>query len=180
MKTIKRIAVLAALALFTVGAGAQIKVGANAAIGIPMGDLGDVYSTGFGGGISGKYMINDNMAAGASFNYISLGSDNDAMEYSIMPIVANFSYYFGTEGFKPYAGLDLGVFMSKYKIDLGFLGSSETSTSDLGFAPVIGCEYAFTDAIALDANLKYNYIMTEGDASTLLGINIGIIYSIGN
>lgn len=179
MKKLVKLAAIAALTLFSVAATAQIKIGANAAVGMPMGTLGDVYSAGFGGGLSAKYMLNDNMSVGAGFNYIKLGSDMEGVDFSTMPVTANFSYYFGTEGFKPYAGIDAGIFMNTFTMDLGIFGTAETASSDLGFAPVVGFEYAFSDALALDVNAKYNYIMTEGDASTILGINVGIVYSLG-
>lgn len=183
MKKLVKLAAIAALTLFSVAATAQIKIGANAAVGMPMGDNMEGFNTGFGGGLSGKYMLNDNMAVGAGFNYIKMGSDVDGVDFTVMPITANYTYYFGTEGFKPYAGIDAGIYMTTFnmKMDLGMLGTTEVEVSDsnTGFAPVVGFEYAFSDALALDVNAKYNYIMTEGDASTILGINVGIVYSLG-
>ncbi len=190
MKTIKRIAVLAALTFLTVAASAQIKIGANAGLMMPMGDFADVASTGFGGSIVGKYMINDQMAAGLNIGYYKMGEELDGYENALTPITANFTYYFGSEGFKAYAGADLGMYMYSYKYSMtdtySYGGYSTSYSVDLdgsesyfGLAPVIGCEYDFSDALALDVNVKYNYIMAEEDAITALGINVGIVYSLG-
>ncbi len=183
MKTIKRIAVLAALTFLSVAASAQIKIGFNGGAMMPMGDFADVASTGFGGSIVGKYMINDQMAAGLNIGYYKMGEEIEGYENALTPITGNFTYYFGTEGFKPYAGADLGVYMMsfKYSFDYGYgiSGDIDESESYFGLAPVVGCEYEFSDALALDVNLKYNYIMAEEDAISALGINVGIVYSLG-
>lgn len=181
MKTIKRIAVLAALTFLSVAASAQIKIGADLNVGMPTSsDFGDYAGTGFGGGINAKYMFNENMGAGLGFSYLSFpGKDfADGINFTIMPITANFTYYFMTETLKPYAGIDLGLYTASSDAD------GAESESDFGFAPVVGMEYAFTDALALNVNLKYNYIMSKDDDkgtedTSFLGINVGIVYSLG-
>lgn len=206
MKKLVKLAAVAALCLASVAASAQIKVGANAGAFIPMGTFGDMAGTGFGGGLSGKYMLNDNMAVGLNAGYYTFGEKDLIIakyKMSIIPVAANFTYYFGEGSFKPYAGLDLGMYMVKTDVtietsglsdlfsDLSDLSDTDTSSSDasssdtndsqtkIGFAPVVGCEYNFTDALGLDVNAKYHYIMTEGDASTGLAINLGLVYSFG-
>jgi outer membrane protein W len=192
---IKKIALFAVAALLAVGASAQIKVNVSGGLFKPTGDFGDVAKMGFGGNVGGKYMLNEKMAVGASVGYyVASGSDdvidlykflsgsNDVkVNFTIIPIVGNFSYYFMTDGFKPYAGLDLGFYSAKGKLEID--GTDYTKEAGLegetklGLAPVVGFEYAFSDKLALDVNAKYNYIMTEEDATTAFGLNVGVVFA---
>jgi outer membrane protein W len=182
MKTLIKISAICALVLCSFTANAQIKVGAGLGIALPMGDFGDMAKMGFGGGVSGKYMLNDNMALGLGVGFYSFSPKNSIsgydVKYSIMPIAASFTYYFATEGFKPYAGADLGFYSFKTKVTYSG-ASASTSVSKLGFAPTVGFEYGLSDALALDVNAKYNYITTEGSALTYVGVNVGLVYSLG-
>lgn len=177
---IKKITLAVAVVLFAFVANAQIKINAGAGLVLPMGTFGDAYKMGFGGYVGGKYMLNDNMAVGATIGFASLKPTSDYetlfgddIKYTLIPVAANFTYYFGTEGFKPYAGVDLGYYVMKAKI----MGIS-VSTNEIGFAPTLGFEYSFSDKLGLDVNAKYHYIMTEGDASTAVGVNVGIVYNL--
>jgi opacity protein-like surface antigen len=183
MKTLVKITAICALVLISFTANSQIKVGVSGGIAMPMGDFGDLCKMGFGGGVTGKYMLNETMAVGASIGYQMFGPKEELpsgydFKLAIMPIVGNFTYYFGTEGFKPYAGIDAGFFMAKTTIKIAGVEGSESS-SDMGFAPTVGFEYGLSDKLALDVNAKYNYIMTEGTATTYLGVNVGVLMSLG-
>lgn len=181
---IKKIALFAVAAFFAVSASAQIKVNVGGGLALPMGDFGDGFKMGYGVNVGGKYMLNEKMAVGASLGYFMFTPKDEVegidVKFSMMPIVGNFTYYFGTEGFKPYAGADLGFYMWKFKQEGEFMGipfDVEDNGSDIGFAPIVGFEYGFSDKLALDVNAKYNYVMTEGEASTYVGINVGVSYS---
>jgi outer membrane protein W len=92
-----------------------------------------------------------------------------------MPISLTGSYFFSEEGFKPYAGLGLGMYMNSFSGG----GESESGDSKIGFAPMAGFQYMFNDNLGLDVNLKYHYIMTEEEATTAFGANVGLVYNIG-
>jgi outer membrane protein W len=179
MKTLVKITAICALVLLTLSANAQIKVGAGAGIQLPMGTFGDMFNMGFGGAATGKYMLKENIAVGATIGYgMFSAKDNfggSDMKFTIMPIAASLSYYFATEGFKPYVGADLGFYMWSIK----YSGTKVGDGSDLGFAPTVGFEYDLSESMALDVNAKYNYIMTEGDATTSLGVNVGLLFALG-
>ena len=169
--------------LFGLGAlnsQAQINVGATVGAQLPMGNFGDAYNTGFGFNLSGKYMLNDNMAVGLNLGYNAFGSEIEGFKSSMMPITALFEYQFGDGPFKPYVGADLGLYIFGYKIEMTIMGQTiKESGSDMyfGFAPVAGVLYGLSDNLSLNGNLKYNFVMSEGDASTFLGINVGVVYS---
>ncbi|HEX2937163.1 MAG TPA: OmpW family outer membrane protein [Bacteroidales bacterium] len=135
----------------------------------------------FGINVGGKYMLNDNMALGLDLGYQMFSAkeevDGVSTKFSIIPIAPSFTYYFATEGFKPYVGANVGFYMWKAKAE--FMGASiSTTATKLGFAPVLGFEYALGEKMGLDVNAKYNYITTEGSATTYLGINVGLVFGL--
>ena len=160
------------IAGFTTTSKAQISIGANVGLAMPMGDWSDGYNMGFGGSANGEYALNDNMSLGLNIGYYSFGGKTDGYSWSFIPIVADFKYSFMTEGFMPYAGLGLGMFMGTSKVD--FMGiSMSASESKFGFVPTAG--FWMGDSFKWGASLKYNIV---SDVS-YLGINVGIIYPLG-
>jgi len=174
---IKKISLFAAVIFMAITANAQIKLIGGVGLAMPMGDFADVAKTGFGINVGGKYMLNEKMAVGANLGYFMMGEEIDGVKISVMPIMGSFTYYFGSEGFKPYAGVDLGFYSSKAKYDDN-LGMDDDSETDFGFAPTVGFEYGFSDNLALDVNAKYNYINSDPDAQSFIGINVGIVYTL--
>lgn len=174
----KKLLLAVAVVMFAMSANAQLKLGVSGGLALPMGDFGDAAKMGFGGGVSGKYMLNEKMALGLGVGYYSFSAKDDAggsdLSFSIMPITAIFNYYLATEGFKPYVGADLGFYSFKTK----FMGIS-ASVSKLGFAPTVGFAYGLSDKMDLDVNAKYNYITTEGSATSYIGINVGLSFALG-
>ena len=198
MKRVSRILAVVALSLFVGGiANAQIKVGVGGGIQLPIGDFGDENimgaKIGFGGGVSGEYMVNENIGVGVSGGYYMFGGPEAKFEeegikmelsnsYSLIPIVANAKYYFATEGFKPYGGVDVGIYMFGVTSEVSVLGISQSataSTTEFGAAPVFGFQYDFSDALALDVNAKFNMIFATGTTLMAPGLNVGIVYSFG-
>ncbi len=151
--------IVAALSLFVCGmANAQVKLGANFGVQIPVGDSGDGYNAGFGGNIGGEYLITEHIGANLNLGFYSFGIKGSGMfgvddeSATAIPITLGGSYYFLTDGLKPYAGLDLGVWM------LGSTMEGAETNAYFGFAPVVGVQYAFNDNWALNGNLKFNYV----------------------
>jgi len=181
---------------------AQIAIGLTGGMGLPMGDMSNKdkssLGSGFGGGLTGRYFLNDNMAVGVNLSFFSF-TVNDVpsgitASYSNLPITAAFDYYFMDEGFKPYAGLEAGFINASYKTSGG---GAEVSFSKGGLlvAPVVGFAYGINDNIDLMLNAKYMFGMTSGkqDVSvsgttvnvetydaTFLNINLGVAYKLGN
>lgn len=178
----KKLLLAAVVVLFSLGASAQFKLGVSGGLGLPMGDFGDGYKMGFGGGVAGKYMLNEKLAVGLNIGYYSFtakdefgGSD---VKFSAMPITGLINYYFATEGFKPYVGADLGFYSCKSKTNFMGVDFSATATK-FGFAPTVGFAYGLSDKMDLDVNAKYHFISTEGSSTSFLGINVGLIFALG-
>jgi len=161
---------------------AQINIGATVGVQIPTGSMADGMKTGFGFDLLGKYMLNDNLAVGldvgwARFGTEDLGYEDVEATGSFIPITALAEYHFGTGKVKPLAGIDLGLYIFKAKATaMGY--SVTTSESYFGFAPLAGIEYEIKDNLAFTANLKYNYVLVEGDDGSYLGINLGMIFKL--
>lgn len=150
--------------------------------GLPMGDFGDVASFGIGGGVSGEYMVTDNIGAGLTAGYILFSEAEEGFgDWSQIPVhlVGNYHFMPG-EDFNFYAGLGLGMNFASYttpEIDLGIFGTvpSETvSDSEFAIVPRIGINYMFSDALGLDFNTGYAVV---SDIS-YVPLNLGVIYVI--
>lgn len=180
MKKLTKILAICALVLISFTANAQLKLGVGGGIALPMGDFGDAVKTGFGVNVGGKYMLNDNMALGLDLGYHMFSAKEEVdgydLKFSVIPIAPSFTYYFATEGFKPYAGVNVGFYMGKTKVEYEGVSMSTTETK-LGFAPILGFEYALGEKMGLDVNAKYNYI-TSDPSTTYLGINVGLVFGL--
>ena len=176
------ILILAFLSIIVFNAHAQIDIGATIGLQIPTGNFGDGVKTGFGFNVVGKYILKENIAVGLSLGYISFGMKDTGMEgisasAAIMPITGLFEYHFGSGKVRPYLGADLGLYRLTAKAKYQGVTAS-TSSSYFGFAPVAGIICGISEKLSFCANLKYNDVLSEGDSTTWLGINAGIILKI--
>jgi hypothetical protein len=171
------------IAGFTSTSNAQISIGAKAGIALPMGTFGDAVGMGFGGSAIGEYAINENMAVGLNVGYYTFGGKTigtiDLPSFSVIPILADFKYFFQTEGFRPYVGAGIGMYMSSQTVPaitlMGITLSPETtvSNSDFGFEPKVG--FWMGDGFQYGASIGYNIVSNANH----LGINVGFIYPLG-
>ena len=195
---------------------AQIQIGATGTYAIPMGAFGaaptiengsnssginnlvGTANSGTGGGLFAKYFINENMAIGVSFNYLSFTGQEIKMNllnpfpfvtlpsitgsFTSMPIALTYDYYFGTDKIKPFVGIELGYITTNATHNFPGMytssGSDSSQTVKLsGFfvAPVVGCTYAVTDNIDILASLKYGIGMNKLDFDKVANSpNVGI------
>ncbi|MFZ4414263.1 MAG: outer membrane beta-barrel protein [Bacteroidales bacterium] len=174
------------IAGFTSTSNAQISIGAKAGIALPMGTFGDVYGLGFGGSAIGEYALNENMAVGLNIGYYTFsGKDLPAgysSTFSVIPIIVDYKYFFQTEGFMPYVGAGLGMYLETAKtttpsITVGSITipgmDVSASESKFGFAPKVG--FWMGDGFKYGASLEYNLLSDFNH----LGINVGFIYPLG-
>jgi hypothetical protein len=168
------------IAGFTTTSKAQISIGAKAGIAMPMGDFGDSYGMGFGGSAIGEYALNDNMAVGLNVGFYTFGGKDlpsgVTASFNIIPIIADFKYFFMTEGFMPYVGAGLGMYMMTSKSETSLMSFS-VSESGFGFAPKAG--FWMGEGFKYGASLEYNIVSFASTSVGHLGINVGVIYPIG-
>ena len=90
-----------------------------------------------------------------------------------MPIMGLIEYKRNVNKLTSFGGLEVGVNR------LGVSGGGETEvTNNLAFAPVVGFEYELSKQLDVVLNAKYNYIMTEDNATKGLGLNVGVAYKL--
>ncbi|MCL2328165.1 MAG: porin family protein [Bacteroidetes bacterium] len=188
----KNVFFLVVLSLFVGGfANAQVKLGANFGLQFPLSINNFVeakYDMGFGGNITGEYMVTKNIGTGLGFGFYYLGEIKGHYNYidhcepckgcydkdiTMMPVTASGYYYFRKKSFKPYAGVELGVYMMRVSYESVYDAETETH---FGFAPVVGAQYDLFKSFGLNVNLKNNF--TSG-GTCVTSINIGIVYSFG-
>lgn len=197
---------------------AQISIGLTGGFGTamdlakPLGGNGDKLASenGFGGGITGRYWLNDNMAVGINANYFSFKTKDVpsgvTSSYSVLPISLAFDYYFMNDGFKPFAGLEAGYMIGSWiaKYDANYAGNgnpafeSSFKNNGLFVAPVVGAAYGINDNFDIILNAKYMLGLNGGkqdlsysisgfpsmqidiEASSFVNVNLGVSYKFGN
>lgn len=175
------------MVVLSLSTSAQIRVGGQAGLAVPMGDFGDLVGMGFGFHGLFVYQLQPQLELTGLLGYTTFGSKDEAIyaDYSIstIPLLAGVRYSFSEQGvnpFRPYVGAELGLqFQSvSYEVDFGgfFGGRQEYSASntEFCFAPQAGFYYELSPAIDLDVNLKLNIISD----SNYLGVNAGILYQL--
>lgn len=161
--------------LFVLNVNGQLKIGGTLGLQMPTGDFGDAADTGFGINAVGKYFLSDQMAVGLNVGYGTFSTELDDLKFFNIPVTGLFEYHFGKPESTviPYLGGDLGLYSLGSKYD----GESD-SEMYFGFAPAVGINYPLSDLLSLNANLKYHVVLSEGDATTYMGLNVGLIYTI--
>ena len=181
--------------LFIIGiyqTNAQIQAGVVLGPQFPVGGFNDGFNAGMGFGLTGKYLVNENMAVGANLHYNSF-SGNRYIDYynngyrnraGITAFTGLFEYYFSTDKLKPYAGADLGLYFWNWRTYYNYYwnnsGKGEYRSyrgTALGFAPTAGATYDVTDKFVVCANLKFNIMITDNNLN-YVGLNIAAFYKI--
>jgi len=180
---------------FTSTTSAQISIGANLGVAMPVGSFEQNYNMGFGGYATATYSLNDKMSLGFNAGFYAFkGIDFPAGSVPstrIIPIFLDFKYFLNTEGFMPYVGTGMGIYLvsSNYTTlatpakTVGGLTlepempqrEHKVSSKKFGVSPTVG--FWLGDEFKYGASVTYH--ITFSDAS-YVGINIGVIYALGN
>lgn len=185
MKRLTALLVVFMVAL-SLNTSAQIRIGGQAGLAVPMGDFGDLVGMGFGFHGLFVYQLQPQLELTGLLGYTTFGSKDNTVygdySFSTIPLLAGVRYAFSEQGvnpFRPYVGAELGLHFQSisYKVDWGgWFGEGEqeysASGTEFGFAPQAGFYYEMSPAIDLDVNLKLNIISD----SNYLGVNAGILY----
>lgn len=166
-------------------AKAQIAFGANGIAALPLGTFKDGATPGFGGGLVGHYFINPRFAVGANVSYISFGYKEYGFKIdgstSLLAFAASANYYFSDEIFRPYIGIDMGYSMLTSSVKGGGMTFS-ISKGYIALSPTVGFTYDFSNALALNANLKYGILFSDpknilAPEASYAPLNVGILYT---
>lgn len=191
-KILKLVGVALCLVAFTQNSNAQFSAGADLVL--PMGDWGKSASMGFGASVGYDHAIGDNMSIGGQAGFTMFGGkepdnladgDEFSSSYILIPILANFKYYFTDNTNGAYGIASLGMTSYKYKSEhtydtYEFSGGTlkevrETDEFDFSGTYLtygVGAGYLINEKIDLSA--RYLIISSEGASSA--GFNIRAAY----
>lgn len=153
-------------------AHAQFVVGGHLAPVFPMGKFSDAVDVGFGLGAEAKYMLSENFAVGVSISWYSFGNNASSVyKWNITPFLLSAEYLFPqSSGLAPYVGVGLGPYRVATRID-----RFSVASNDFGIAPIVGMLYPLNEQIDINANLKFNFMFSEGVTNIFFPLNVGIL-----
>ena len=175
-------------------ATAQFSIGAKAGVAMPVGSFGQGYNMGFGGIANAAYAIKENMSIGFNAGFYAFkGTDFPAStepSARIIPIFADFKYFFDTEGFMPYVSTGLGVYLHSSSYTSlaipALVVGGETRTEEIpsekvsatkakfGVSPTIG--FLVGNKLKYGASVRYNILFSD---ASYIDISFGVSYPLG-
>lgn len=171
------------IAGFTSESKAQINIGAQFGIALPMETpFSDCQKMGFGGLLEGNYFVTENISLGVNAGYYTfsgkevdvVGVGDNYPNFSMIPIIVKGDYYFNKSGFMPYGGVSLGIYMMKTaEVTFGQVKIPSDSDSKFGFSPHLG--FLTGEGIKFGAEAAYNIV---SDAN-YLNINLKVVFPLG-
>ena len=149
---------------------AQFNAGVNLGMFHP---LEEGAKTQLGFNVSGKYSFSEKMRLGANIGYYSKSQTEFGTKISSfsMPITALVEYKFTSGDLSPYIGADIGSYRLGAKSD-----NLTVSENYFGIAPVFGVDYSLSEKLLLNGNMKLHYILSEGESTSVFGLNVGVAY----
>lgn len=164
----KKVFLIAALAVASFSVNAQdeskkINFSLGAEVALPIGDMGDVYSVGFGGSVQADYNLDETLALTLQAGYLNFsGKKVNGFKFpstGIIPVMAGIKYTFGGN---VYASAQLGAAFS----------TEDGGGTSFAYAPGIG--YKFSPNF--DALLKYNGWSNDGASTSAIGLRVAYTF----
>lgn len=164
---------------------------------LPMGDFGDVASTGFGGSVRGQYHVNNMFCVTLTTGYFMWsGKDQTVSGISIkgtelkgIPIMVGGKAYFMPEGnTRVYGMVEAGLFLAtvtvpSQTINIGGINITTPEVSanetEFAYAPVLGVEFAAGGNTMIDVSARWFAISTD-PSSNSIGFRAGVNFGLGN
>ena len=181
-KNIPSILALVICMIIPLISNAQLKVGVNAGVAFPTGDLGAFSQVGYGAGISAEYLLLDKkfgIGASANFTTFSFRYIPQAGSTTLAPLALLARYYISTGSVKPFVGVDFGIYYVKISDYYGNYGSKLNP----GIAPIGGFAIKLTEQVDLNLAAKYNVVFSstfaEASTFTFLGLQAGTAITFG-
>jgi len=163
------------VALCAIGsADAQsIDAGANVGLGLPFGDMGDVYDPGFSWNVYGLYNINDQVSAG-----LEIGGTTFSGEV-VVPLLGTLDLSFTLTEILVVGNY---VFLESDQLRVGGgLGAgfyANDGGEEIGVSPRVFARYMVTNNIGLSAQIPVNLLFVESSNFNYAGFRVGAFYRI--
>lgn len=181
-----------------VGVKAQSVVEVSYQTALPMGELSDLVGnfSGRGMGLEYQYLIDDALGIGLKLGwnvFTDVGPDNElymterngaevtlrGKKYDFVnayPIMANVTYYIGTDDLdvRPLLSLGVGGIVINQRTDMGLFTTSQQNFH-FGLSPKIGVDIP-AGSVSVVPSITYNYAPPANDSITFsyIGFNLGI------
>jgi hypothetical protein len=162
-KVLLTIAAVISLTAMSYAQKGAIKLGIGAEVAFPTGDLGDGFSTGFGGSAKGYYGVSDAGDVTLSVGYLSFSKKNSGPTAGALPILVGYRHSFSGFFVEPQVGY------TNYSISNG--GGSAG-----GFDWAINAGYGMK---SWEASVGYNSasVKFSGVSSTLSYFGVRVAYN---
>lgn len=179
----KKLLLIACVALFGFSANAQVRLGFGLGYAVPSGDIADFTDGGLSGHFELGYAITDDIDV--SFLYqgdFLIGADVEGGSIGNVTLgsyMLNGRYYFKEEGFRPYGSLGFGLTsigtLEFESDDDSLVVDGGASESSFAFRPALGFKYKL-----LNFNVAYLSAGKVNEASVAdITVNIGLMFTIG-
>jgi outer membrane protein W len=177
------LAILALCSGSAFAATGMSEFGINAGVALPNGDFSKISSTGFFGGATYCYHVNEMLGVGGDVNYHKFGKKDVTggnYDYSIINYGVHGKYFFKLKTSEmPYVKVGLGMYSlsAKVKATVPILGTVSSTATDtkFGFNAGVGADWKINDKNAWGIEALYHNISTDG--KTLAMITVGASYS---
>jgi len=166
------LALLLAAVVAAPAAAAELWAGAQAGIGIPIGNLSDVASTGFNLGVHGLYRLTDQFGVGGELGWQSYGGNDDFEKnlsalngqtvdatLRIIPVLAYAEYRLpGQTSMVPFLRGGLGFYNLASKFE-GQTFTDKDNETKFGLHVGGGLNGEFSDTVGWSADGLYHYVL---------------------
>ncbi len=170
----KKVSILLLTTLLSYGAFSQFQLGANGAY---LKGTGDNDRSLWGGGLTGKFFIGDNIALGAGFRvFPKVEKSTEPISGSTVTTSDNLSQVFGsldiflsakTKAVQPYIGVDAGISNTNRTILIGGSGSGagsfENKETFFYLAPKVGINIGLGQAVGIFGQASYGLTFGNGE-----------------
>ncbi|GAA4113713.1 hypothetical protein GCM10022393_12900 [Aquimarina addita] len=181
----KKLVLIACVALFGFSANAQVKLGFGFGYAVPSGDIADFTDGGLSAHFELGYGVTDNIDVSLLYHgeFLAGGSTDVSGQTVSFGAVAigsymlNGRYFFTDTKFRPYGSLGLGLAsVGSVSIeDDGDETEASEGTSNFAFRPALGFKYGI-----LNMNAAYLSAGKSGEASIAdITLNIGLLFTFG-
>ncbi len=192
MKTMLLAAVLVTSA--SAAHAGDMTFGLNGGVAVPMGDFGDAFKLGFGGGVYADYWIKPTYAFGADINGSFFSAKDDQLDalktafpaYPDPSAKANL-INFGVHGLwapsmegasmKPYITYGVGMYHIASKIeDSDPSVNFDDSENKIGINGGAGVDFAASEMMTVGVGAKFHHVLTEDEATQFITVGLNVTF----
>jgi hypothetical protein len=149
------------------------QIGIAADLGLPMGDFGDGFKTGFGAQLRALFGIGTAGQITFTTGYSGFKGKESTNEFkystTIIPLLAGYRHNFS--GFYVEPQIGYGIYGAKVEIN-----DEDETSSDGAFTYAIGLGIAKS---GFDAGVRYQAASKDGSTTSLVGIHVGYNFTLG-